>query len=646
MLQISDDDIARVEKLLLPAGCSFNEERRAFIKCMESRDVVACPGSGKTTALLAKLLILASYMPFSDGRGVCVLTHTNVAIDEIKKRAGSAADALFRHPNFFGTIQSFVNRFLAIPCYRIKYGRAVQSIDNVPFYAEIERHYNRNYGLKTWIEQRRGSAATLGGYWLQCSDLTVGKDLDNDIPKLRRETKTYKSIEGIRQKLLDSGILSYNDAYSFALYYLSSFPEVSKAIRQRFKFVFIDEMQDTDDHQQRVLDGLFTSCDEEVTLQCLGDPNQAIYQSTVKQDILWKPTVPALLFSDSLRYGATIAKVLDTVRVDRTLTLKPNLNQKSVAPHILLYDSGSENNVLPAFGNLIREHELHKLENPQFSAIGWIGKDNTDEGKVCLRHYHPEYQKSLGNNSKQRCFTTLLSYVQAMDVLLKRNPKSAEGLIDLALSGVVHALRLAGLKHPDSQRPFTVATFKSYFKQSNEKLHTGLFLSLAEWILAFRQGNIAVKQFRDFISEFVRDHFFDNKIEIKGLTEFLSSDSVDFEPPEKDCVNTFDSDAGDKIEIATVHSVKGKTYTAVLYLETFYYTLDSKRILPFCSGKYPKSDSKKVRHRKNLKITHVAFSRPTHLLAFACCNEHVSGHETELEKAGWVIRDLRLTHKT
>ncbi|MCI5117247.1 MAG: hypothetical protein D3913_04670 [Candidatus Electrothrix sp. LOE1_4_5] len=57
------------------------------------------------------------------------------------------------------------------------------------------------------------------------------------------------------------------------------------------------------------------------------------------------------------------------------------------------------------------------------------------------------------------------------------------------------------------------------------------------------------------------------------------------------------------------------------------------------------SDSKKVRHRKNFKITHVAFSRPTHLLAFACCNEHVSGHETELEKAGWVIRDLRLTHK-
>ena len=146
MLQVSDADIARVEGLLLPAGCGFNEERRSFIRCMESRDVVACPGSGKTTALLAKLLILASYMPFSDGRGVCVLTHTNVAIDEIKRRAGGAADALFVHPNFFGTIQGFVNRFLAIPAYRNRFKQPIQVIDNDPFYAEIEKYYNREIG--------------------------------------------------------------------------------------------------------------------------------------------------------------------------------------------------------------------------------------------------------------------------------------------------------------------------------------------------------------------------------------------------------------------------------------------------------------------------------------------------------------------
>lgn len=635
MLQITDADIAQAEELSLPAGCDFNEERRNFIKCMESRDVVACPVSGKTTALLAKLLILASYMPFPDGRGVCVLTHTNVAIDEIKKRAAGAADVLFVHPNYFGTIQGFVNRFLAMPFYRIRYGRGVHAIDNDPFYAEIEKQYARNYGLRTWIERHHGSIATLGGYWLKSADLTVGKDLDSDICGLGRETATYQSIERVRQEILDRGILSYNDAYSLALNYLSQFPSVSEAIRQRFKFVFIDEMQDTDDHQLRVLDTLFAGCDA-VILQRLGDPNQAIYESDVKQEMLWSPTMPALQFSDSLRYGASIAKVLDTVRVERTLTLEPNPNQPSLSPHILLFDSGAEQTVLPAFGALIREHGLNKLEDPIFRAVGWVGKDKTDEGKVCLRYYHPEYQKALSKNSRR--FGTLLSYALAMDMLLREAPLNGGALFDMALAGLVRALRLAGLSHPKTQRPFTAATLKGHLKQTNDRLHATLRQSLAEWVLTFRQRKMTIEQIRDAISAFVRTHFVDG--ETAELADFLDSESVDFEPPKKECANTFVSDAGDVIKVGTVHSVKGETHTATLYLETFNYALDSKRLLPFCSGRYPATDAKKARHRANLKIAHVAFSRPTHLLAFACCSEHVAGHETEFEDAGWVVRKI------
>lgn len=635
MLQITDADIARAEKLLLPAGCEFNEERRNFIECMESRDVVACPGSGKTTALLAKLLILASYMPFPHGRGVCVLTHTNVAIDQIKRRAGGAADALFVHPNYFGTIQGFVNRFLAMPFYRIRYGRGVHEIDNGPFYAEIEKQYARNYGLRTWIERHHGSAATLGRYWLKSSDLTVGKDLDSDICGLGRETVTYQSIERVRQEILDRGILSFNDAYSLALNYLSQFPSVSEAIRQRFKFVFIDEMQDTDDHQLRVLDTLFARSGT-VILQRLGDPNQAIYESDVKQEMFWSPTLPALPFSDSLRYGASIAKVLDTVRVDRTLTLEPNPNQPSLSPHLLLFDSGAEQTVLPAFGALIREEGLNELEDPIFRAVGWVGKDKTDEGKVCLRYYHPVYQKSFSNNS--RWFGTLLSYAQAMDMLLRKAPQNGAALFDIALAGLLRALRLAGLRHPRTQRPFTAATLEGHLKQTNERLHATLRQSLAELLLAFRRGEMTMEQIRDAISAFARIHFVDG--ETAELIDFLDSDSVDFELPKKECANTFVSDAGDVIEVATVHSVKGETHTATLYLETFNYALDSKRLLPFCLGKYPATEAKKARHRANLKIAHVAFSRPTHLLVFACCSEHLAGRETEFEEAGWVVRKI------
>jgi len=633
MLHVTDADIARAEKLLLPEGCTFNEERRSFIKCMESRDVVACPGSGKTTALLAKLLILPSYMPFSNGRGICVLTHTNVAIDEIKRRAGGAADALFVHPNFFGTIQGFVNRFLAIPAYRNMYRQPVQAIDNDHFFAAIRSRYQRDIGLQQWLEPR-GGVGKLGGYWFKPADLTIGKDMDNDIPKLSRDKPTYARIERLRRTVLRQGVLSYNDAYSLALHYLARVPAITDGLQYRFAFVFIDEMQDTDDHQIRVLDKLF-SCDT-VILQRLGDPNQAIYESEVRKDLLWSPTQPALRFSDSLRYGETIADVLDTIRIDRQLSLQPNPERQSLPPHILFFDAGRERQVLPAFANLIREYRLHETKEPCFKAVGWVGKDKTDEGKVCLRYYHPEYQKALSR--KSRWFGTLLSYAQAMDMSVRDAPQNGGALFDVALGGAVRALRIAGLSHPKTLRPFTAATLKGYLKETNDRLYATLRQSLAEWVLAFRQRKMTVYQMRDAVSAFLRTHFVD--VETAELKDFLDSDSVDFEPPKKARANTFVSDAGDVIEVGTVHSVKSETHTATLYLETFNCGLDSKRLLPFCLGKYPATDAKKARHRANLKVAHVAFSRPTHLLAFACCSENLAGQETEFEDAGWVVRKI------
>lgn len=633
MLQVSDADIARAERLLLPGGCTFNEERRCFIKCMESRDVVACPGSGKTTALLAKLLILTSYMPFLNGRGVCVLTHTNVAIDEIKRRASGAADALFTHPNFFGTIQVFVNRFLAIPAYRNMYRQPVQAIDNDHFFAALRSRYQRGFILQGWLEPR-GGVGTLGGYWFKPEDLTIGKDMDTDIPKLSRTTKTYEKIEELRHTVLREGFLSYNDAYSLALHHLTKIPAVAEAIQQRFAFVFIDEMQDTDDHQIRILDKLF-NCDT-VVLQRLGDPNQAIFDSNVK-DQLWSPTQPILPFSDSLRYGKTIADVLDTVRIDRQLSLTPNPEQLSLPPHMLIFDAGRESEVLPAFANLIRGYKLHETKEPCFKAVGWVGKDKMDEGKVCLRCYHPEYQKTLSR--KNRWFGSLISYTQAMEMSVRKDPQNGGALFEIALSGMVRALRIAGLNYPKTQRPFTAETLERYLKETNHGIkYTALRQSFAEWLLAFRQGKINVHQLRDAISAFLRTQF--DVSEKAELENFLASDSADFETPEKACANTFVSDAGDVIEIGTVHSVKGETHTATLYLETFNYELDSERILPFCMGEYPATEAKKSRHRANLKVAHVAFSRPTHLLVFACCKEHVTDFEAKLEEAGWVVQHI------
>lgn len=110
-INITDDDISYAEKILLPNGKEFDAERKAFIRNLNTIDLQAVPGSGKTTALLAKLITLERKLPFADGSGILVLSHTNAAIDEIRNKIQKHCPKLFSYPNFVGTIQSFVDEF-------------------------------------------------------------------------------------------------------------------------------------------------------------------------------------------------------------------------------------------------------------------------------------------------------------------------------------------------------------------------------------------------------------------------------------------------------------------------------------------------------------------------------------------------------
>jgi len=110
-----------------PVGA--DDSRLQAMMNLETGDYEACPGSGKTTLLVAKLAILAArWTPRQ--QGICVLSHTNAARNEIGDRlsASASAGALMRYPHFVGTIHSFVNEFLATPWLRSQ-GYPIRVID-------------------------------------------------------------------------------------------------------------------------------------------------------------------------------------------------------------------------------------------------------------------------------------------------------------------------------------------------------------------------------------------------------------------------------------------------------------------------------------------------------------------------------------
>lgn len=125
---VTDEDIDWVCDLMKLRA--LDGARRDFLKALASVDVAACPGSGKTTLVVAKLALLARKWQ-SNTRGICVLSHTNVAREEIEHRLGGTdvGQRLLGYPHFIDTIHGFVNRFLALP-WLLSAGYRVTAIDN------------------------------------------------------------------------------------------------------------------------------------------------------------------------------------------------------------------------------------------------------------------------------------------------------------------------------------------------------------------------------------------------------------------------------------------------------------------------------------------------------------------------------------
>jgi len=89
-------------------------EQRAVAQNLQSVFVEACPGAGKTRAIIARVARIAPTL--GSGHGIAVLSFTNSAIDEFAKRCReNALESVLRFPNFVSTFDGFLRHFLFAP---------------------------------------------------------------------------------------------------------------------------------------------------------------------------------------------------------------------------------------------------------------------------------------------------------------------------------------------------------------------------------------------------------------------------------------------------------------------------------------------------------------------------------------------------
>lgn len=659
-INLSDEDIRYAENILLPAGKAFDDERRAFIRNLNTIDLQAVPGSGKTTALLAKLIILERKLPLIDGSGILVLSHTNAAIDEIKAKIQKHCPKLFTYPNFVGTIQSFTDEFLAIPFYISKFRQKPSRIDKQIYEEAVSKHFSSNLKGFTIQEQKNARYYLIGNnykfsYRLAYQNNAIclvssvnGDELNISKPKKGSAWQDFSVVEKSKIKewlikfklsiMQKEGILHFDDAFFLAGLYLSKIPTIKTLLQKRFRFVFVDEMQDMDVHQYNLLENIFYENGNSTSkYQRIGDKNQAIYNS-VKANEVWTDRLEILRLSGSQRLSKAVADVVKkfALHTDADFDIV-GLNQSVIKPHLLVFEDASIENIIPCYAQIVRANNLADSDK-SIKVVCWNTDWKEDDAsrqdikKLRLEDYFSGFKKE--KSKPRRDYGCLKSYLLYYD----KNKKSLSPLYKNILNSLFKILRLENI-YASGNRPYTRKSLFDYIKETDIQKYDELNLNLYNWSIGVIQDNTDVIwiHIKAYVPNFLGVF---SKTITPASSSFINNDidTQEEETEQSHATNNF-IDAELEIEVTSVHSVKGQTHAATLYLESCYQGKhESERLTNQFLGT-PFKESK-VHHKSSVKMAYVGFSRPTELLCIAIHKDRFDKYLSGINREEWEIKEV------
>lgn len=601
-----------IDELQAKTGLVFDQERRQAIK--EFVDIQACPGSGKTTLIAAKLILLAKNWKQSSS-GICVLSHTNVAKNEIISRLerDEYGRKLLSYPHFIGTIQEFVNRFLALPYCR-SIGISVKRIDDDYCCKHIVT--NLAWGTKKALENKRN---------MNISDLQfryINHGFEKVVPWFKKAppSASYINLCSIKDDMFKEGLFFFREMFELAKAYFDVNPSVIEAIRSRFPLTLVDEMQDTSLVQDEIINKMFSY--EGGALQRLGDVDQAIFSSAEEENSNSYNELQLKVINTSHRFNPSIAALASRLSTNK-VTLNSTDLVKNAQPHtIYIVDEQSRQRVLLAFAQLCANN-LPLSEDHPIKAVGGIGK--TKPESLTIKHYFSSFEKS--NSSKNFQPKKMIEYFREAQKITTCN---ADGY-KIVVEGIRKLLDIAGYEY------ISISKLKGMLKEFpnhneiNQKIigiQRSDLNSSHEWVnnikdlLAVLGLLDSYNVLTDFISYVAPSAVTDD--------EFMSANVYVEEVNGRDIY----------IEVDTIHSVKGETHAATLILETKFHEYDVHQVLDYIIG-VESATPTGIRKSKFMKQLYVAMTRPKHLIGIVIDTSRFPEAKRAIAIAnGWSVLDL------
>lgn len=591
MIQYDDDFFNEIERNLLPSNVHFSVQQKNVIFNSDTANVIAGPGSGKTTVLIAKCALLLSEENQCNDKGICVITHTNIAVDEILSGLHKVGIKEVGYPNFIGTIQEFIIQYFSKKSFHLfSENQEMIVLDGEEYFQKFNEVFS--YLKPRWYKWD----APRPEY--KSPQITFKPNFKFDITS--DAPPSYKdAFNSSIQTLLRLGYINNSQCLEFANWYINNYQDsIIEALKNRFRFILLDEAQDTSDDQLTILNEIFL---DNIPFQRFGDPYQALYTIFGEKKDAWLPSiekVEKIEITETVRFSEEIAKHVRNVALEKYDAFTSTSINESHSPYFILYNS--EEDLIRKYDELIKFiSDKDRSYNTSQNKDSIISLKH-DDLKAIFKHYE---KNNVDISISQSLITKLYKFII----------KTFAYETDISLRESEEMLR------EDYKTRINIALgIKQAFSQNNVDFLISQIESLCE------------KEISNF-----KDKKIKKKLEIMFSNTSVAANIPDSVP----------STSKRGVYIGTIHSVKGETHRSTLLLLNTQLDNHIFDILkPYLIGEYQSLD--KIEKDlindtiKFLKLAYVAFSRPTHLLAIGIEESMLSPeYKEKLIAYGWVEKE-------
>ncbi len=245
----------------------LNSRQREAVECLEGPLLVlAGAGSGKTKVLTYRIanLVASGVKPWN----ILALTFTNKAAGEMRERAaalvGTGGQELW-----VTTFHSFCAKLLRMECDKLGYERNFSIYDDGD-QVKVITDILKDMGMSERSMPKREMKERI----------SAAKNKSLDPERYLEENHgedgglTLRVYHAYRKRLLAANALDFDDLILKVLELFEGFPDILEKYRAKFRYVLVDEYQDTNMPQYRLVERL---CREHGNLCVVGDDDQSIY---------------------------------------------------------------------------------------------------------------------------------------------------------------------------------------------------------------------------------------------------------------------------------------------------------------------------------------------------------------------------------